>query len=227
MKHALPPTRVARRSLRPRTMKHAKEPARRTSTRARLVVAGGLAAVGIAGVGGAAFAAFNATSSASQTVDSGTITLNNIGTNATGNRLSVNATGLGSGDTIQRAVTLTNGGTLDLSSIVLTTTASPSSLLDTDTVTGLQMTIDRCSVAWAESAFPYTYTCGGTTTSVVASRPVIGTNIAMSGLTLTPGATNNLRVTLTLPAAAPNTLQGKSSTINYSFTANQRAATNK
>jgi hypothetical protein len=35
---------------------------------------------------------------------------------------------------------------------------------------------------------------------------------------------NFLRVTLTLPSGAPNTLQNQSSVIQYSFTATQRAA---
>jgi hypothetical protein len=58
---------------------------------------------------------------------------------------------------------------------------------------------------------------------VLASVPVIGTNLSLSSLTLAAGADNFLRVTLTLPSGAPNTLQANSSTINYAFTATQRA----
>jgi hypothetical protein len=90
------------------------------------------------------------------------------------------------------------------------------------------MVIDKCSVAWTESGPPYTYTCGGTTTSVVASRAVIGNNLALSNLgATTAGATDHLRVTLTLPSGAGNTLQNQSSTITYAFNGTQRAATNK
>ena len=42
-----------------------------------------------------------------------------------------------------------------------------------------------------------------------------------------PGATDHLRVTLTLPSGAPNTLQNQSSTITYAFTGTQRTATSK
>ncbi|HZR12098.1 MAG TPA: hypothetical protein VFC33_02495, partial [Acidimicrobiia bacterium] len=84
------------------------------------------------------------------------------------------------------------------------------------------MVIDRCSVAWTESATPYTYTCSGTTSSVVASRAVIGAGIALSNLTLTANTDNYLRVTLTLPSTAGNTFQNQSSVINYAFTATQR-----
>jgi len=208
-------------------MKHALPSQPRTSTRTKAIVTGGLLAITVAGVGGAAFAAFTGTSTASQSVSSGTVSLAGIGTNAAGNRLTVGATNIAPGDTIQRAVTVTNTGTVDLASIVLTTTATTSSLLNTDATNGLQMAIDKCSVAWTESAIPYTYTCSGTTTSVLASSPVIGTNLALSNLTLTAAAANNLRVTVTLPSAAGNTFQGLTSVVNYTFTGTQRAATAK
>jgi spore coat-associated protein N len=57
---------------------------------------------------------------------------------------------------------------------------------------------------------------------------VIGSSLSLSNLSsTTAGATDHLRVTLTLPGAAPNTLQNQSSTISYAFTGTQRAATNK
>jgi hypothetical protein len=64
---------------------------------------------------------------------------------------------------------------------------------------------------------------------VLASRAVIGSNISLSNLSslVTPGSTAYLRLTLTLPSAAGNTLQTKSSTLTYTFTGSQRAATDK
>ncbi len=208
-------------------MKHSLPKAKRASTRTKALVTGGLVALTAAGVGGAAFAAFTGTTNAAQSVASGTVSLAGIGTNAAGNRLTVGASNIAAGDTIQRAVTLTNTGTIDMANITLTTNATTSSLLNTDTVTGLQMNIDKCSVAWTESAIPYTYTCSGTTSTVLASTPVIGSNLALTNLTLTASAANNLRVTLTLPGAAGNTLQAQTSVINYTFTGTQRAATNQ
>jgi spore coat-associated protein N len=184
------------------------------------------AAASIAGLG--TYATFTSTASQSHTISSGTVTIALGATGAATNRLNIGASALAPGDTIQRSVDLTNSGTLDLASVTLTTTASPSSTLDTDGTNGLQMVIDRCSVAWTEAGPPYTYTCGGTTSSVVASRAVIGSSIAMSNLTsTTAGNTDHLRVTLTLPSSADNTFQNKSSTISYAFTGTQRAATNK
>jgi spore coat-associated protein N len=207
-------------------MKHAlTPPPRRVSTRTKAFLSGGLIALGIAGVGGVVYAAFTATTGAAGSSVSGTVTLSGISTNVAGNRLTVAATDLAPGDSVQRAVTIQNTGSIDLSGITLTTDATTSSLLDTDTTTGLQMTIDRCSVAWTESAFPYTYSCSGITSSVLASTPVIGADRALSNLALTASATNNLRVTLSLPSTAGNALQGQTSAINYTFTATQRAGT--
>ena len=186
------------------------------------------AAASITGLG--TFATFTSSTSASQSIASGTVSIN-LGAVGPANRLTIGAANMVAGDSVQRAVDLINSGTGSsdpLASIQLTTSASPSSALDTDTVTGLQMSIDKCSVAWTESAAPYTYTCGGTTTSVLSSRAVIGTSLALANLSaLTTGSTDHLHVTLTLPAAAPNALQGKTSGISYTFDATQRAAVSK
>jgi predicted ribosomally synthesized peptide with SipW-like signal peptide len=183
-------------------------------------------AASIAGLG--TFATFTSSTSASHTVSSGTVTIALGATGASTNRLTVGAAAIAPGDTIQRSVDLINSGSLDLASVTLTTTATTSSLLDTDTTNGLQMVIDKCSVAWTESGPPYTYICGGTTSSVLASRPVIGSALALSNLSsLTSGTTDHLRVTLTLPSGAGSTLQNQTSTISYAFTGTQRAATSK
>jgi spore coat-associated protein N len=187
-------------------------------------------AAAMAGLG--TFATFTSSTSASHTISSGTVSIN-LAATGTANRLSIGASNVVPGDTIQRVADLSNnsgGGGDTLASTVLTTTASPSSLLDTDTSNGLQMTIDKCSNAWTEAgtAPAYTYTCSGTTSTVLVSRPVIGANMALSGLaSLAPGATDHLRVTLSLPTSAPNALQNQTSTITYNFVGTQRAGTNK
>jgi spore coat-associated protein N len=185
------------------------------------------AAASIAGLG--TYATFTSSTSQSHSISSGTVTIALGATGAATNRLNIGATGLAPGDTIQRSVDLTNSGSLDLASVTLTTTASPSSLLDTDATNGLQMVIDKCSQPWTESGPPYTYSCGGSTTTLVSSRAVIGSGISLGGslASLTSGGTDHLRVTLTLPSGAGNTLQNQSSTISYAFTGTQRAATNK
>jgi len=184
------------------------------------------AAASIAGLG--TYATWTSSTSENHTISSGTVTIALGATGAATNRLNVGASALAPGDTVQRSVDLTNSGSIDLAGVTLTTTASPSSLLDTDATNGLQMVVDKCSVAWTEAGPPFTYTCSGSTSSVLASRAVIGSNLSLSNLGVTtPGATDHLRVTLTLPSGAGNTLQNQSSTITYAFTGTQRTATNK
>jgi predicted ribosomally synthesized peptide with SipW-like signal peptide len=186
------------------------------------------AAASIAGLG--TYATWTSTTSENHTISSGTVTIALGAQGAATNRLNIGASGLAPGDTVQRSVDLINQGSIDLASVTLTTTAPTSSLLDTDATNGLQMVVDKCSQAWSEAgtAPAYTYTCGGTTSSVLASRAVIGSNLSLSNLgSTTAGATDHLRVTLTLPSAADNSVQGKTSTINYAFTGTQRAATSK
>jgi spore coat-associated protein N len=190
------------------------------------------AAASIAGLG--TFASFTSSTSATHTLASGTVSIT-LGTVGAANRLTIGASNLVPGDTVQRAADLINNGSGssdNLASITLTSTASPSSALDTDVTNGLQLVIDKCSVAWTEAGngttTPYTYTCSGSTTSVLATRAVIGTNVALANLSsLTTGSTDHLRVTETFPAGAGNTLQGLTSTLTYTFTGNQRTASNK
>ena len=189
------------------------------ATLAALVAAAGMARL-------FTFATFTSATSSSSSAASGTVVIA-LGAN---NRLTVNASGLVPTDTIQRGVDLTNTGTQNLVSLTLTVAATASSLLDTDTVNGLQMLVDRCTVAWTEAGngttTPYTYTCGGTIQTVVLSTPAVGSNISLSSqvtpAALTAGGTDHLRVTLTLPGTATNTMQGISSTLQYTFTGTQR-----
>jgi predicted ribosomally synthesized peptide with SipW-like signal peptide len=186
------------------------------------------AAASIAGL--ATFATFTSSVSQSQSITTGTVQIALGATGASTNRLNVNATAVAPGDTIQRSVDLINSGSLNLASVVLSTNATTSSLLDTDATNGLQMVIDKCSVPWTEGgvAPAYTYTCSGATSSVLASTPIIGTNMTLNNLSaLTAGSTDHLRVTLTLPSTAGNSFQGLTSTVQYTFTGTQRAATNR
>jgi spore coat-associated protein N len=128
---------------------------------------------------------------------------------------------------MQRMLDLSYSGSISFGSATLTTSATSSSGLDTDVTDGLKIAIDKCSQAWTESGPPYTYTCGGSTSSVLASRALIGSSIALSNLTLTAGATDHLRVTVTLPSTAGNSLQNQSSTVSYTFTGVQRAGTDQ
>lgn len=201
-----------------------------SSTSGKLLASAALvaAAASVAGLG--TYGAFTSTTAATASAASGTVTIALGASGTAANRLSVASTGLVAGDTVQRAATLTNSGNQNLAAVTLTTAATTSSLLDTDVTNGLQVTIDKCSVAWTEAgtAPAYTYTCSGTTTPVLASRAVIGANLALTNIaSVTSGSTDNLRVTATLPSSADNTFQSKSSVVDFTFTGTQRSATNK
>jgi hypothetical protein len=196
---------------------------------ASIAVLGATASIAALGT----FATFTSSTSADQaSLATGTVSIA-LGAPGPANRLTLGASSLLPGDTMQRTVDLANTGVAgsdDLGSVTLTTSAAVSSLLDTDATNGLELAIDKCSQAWTESGSSpaFTYTCGGTTSTVLAQRAVIGSDLALSNLaSLAAGQTDHLRVTLTLPTAAPNTMQGLSSQLTYTFTGTQRTATSK
>jgi predicted ribosomally synthesized peptide with SipW-like signal peptide len=203
-----------------RTLKSPRTLTRSSGRKLLLSIAALGAAASIAGLG--TFATFTSSTSATHTIASGTLSLT-----APFSRLGTGASPIAAGDTMQRAIDLSYSGSISFGSATLTTNATTSSGLDTDATNGLQIAIDKCSQAWTESGPPYTYTCGGSTSTVLASRALIGTSLALSNLTLTAGSTDHLRVTVTFPGAAGNTLQNQSSTISYTFSGTQRAATDQ
>src|SRR4051794_5840202 len=69
------------------------------------------AAAGVAGLG--TFATFTSSTSAAQTISSGTVAIG-VGSAGPANRLTVSASDLAAGDTVQRAFDLSNSGSIDL-----------------------------------------------------------------------------------------------------------------
>jgi len=200
----------------------------RGNSRRVLATLGVLGAIGALATAGSYSLFTDSVSAGPQTVASGTVDIA-LGTGQP-NRLTVGASDVAPGDTIQRAVDITNAGTIGFASVSLTTSATTTSVLDTDATNGLQMAVDRCSVPWTEggAAPAYTYACPGVRTIAVASRPVIGANLGLGALaSLTPAGTDHLLVTLTLPTSADNTFQTQTSTIAYTFDAQQRAGTSR
>ena len=154
----------------------------------------------IAGMG--AFGSYTSTQSATETVTAGTVAISLGAINTPANRLTTNATNVVPGDTINRAVDLASTSSDSLSAVTLTTTATTSSLLDTDATNGLQVVIQSCAAGWVEagSSPAYTYTCSGGAISVLTTRAVIGANLTLNNLnaTTTSSSTDHLLVTLTL-----------------------------
>jgi len=180
------------------------------------------AAAGVAGMG--TYGGFTASTSASTAVNSATVNL----AGGTNDRLNVAATGTIPGDSMQRAVTLVNNGDQNLTGLTLTTSATTSSILDTDGTNGLQLLVESCPVAWTESGTSpaFTYTCSsGAPATVLSLRRVVGAYSLPNTLkSLTAGGTDYLRVTMSVPASADNTFQGRNSSIKFSFDATFRQA---
>ncbi|MDN4174024.1 TasA family protein [Nocardioides sp. SOB77] len=183
-----------------------------------VLVAGGAS---VAGLG--TFGAFTSTTSASESVTNGRV---EIGLAEGVQGASVAATGIVPGDTIQRTFTLTRGSDIEkFGKVTMTTAGTKGSKLVTDTQLGLQLSVDQCATPWTTVGTTKELTCATTPVSVVASRPVVGSLVDLGTANLdalNAAGTSNLRVTLTLPAAADNSFQAASDVIAFTFDATQR-----
>jgi hypothetical protein len=189
-----------------------------------LAIAGTAAAV--AGLG--TFGTFtDSTAPVATTVQTGTVDINlNQPTGAVAIPVSTN--NFVPGDSITRAVNLSNDGTSALSTVTLTSasTSTVPSALTTDTVHGLQLTVKACPVAYTQggTATAPTYTCSGTERSLF-SGPAASSNIAISNAaSLNPKGIDHLTFSISLPSSADNTFQKQSASLSLTFTGTQRNA---
>jgi hypothetical protein len=98
--------------------------------------------------------------------------------------------GLVPGQAVERIFRISNRSDDDFRSITLRTVATRTSLLDSDPVNGLQLSLDACSVPW-EERLDDSYSCSGREAVVLAPRPVIG-DVALDGLSTTrPGGSDH------------------------------------
>jgi len=188
------------------------------SRKVALSVAAAAFAVALIGVG--AYAEWSATVQQDQDVTAGDVSL---ALNLT--EVSMDASDVAPGDTIERRLTLQNDGSLDLRTLTLGSSAAgaPQTMF-TDTTDGLQLDVDKCSVAWDAA-----YTCTGTETSVYSGPASISpaTGVAAALASDTAGGSDFLRFTVMLPTTAPDTMQNESVTITYTFDGLQRNGTSK
>jgi len=195
------------------------------SSTARKVV-GSLGVLGtaaaVAGMG--TFGNFtDSTTPVATTIQSGTLS---IDLSQPGFAVPVTTTGFVPGDSLTRAVNLVNDGNSALGSVTLSSSATASSVLTTDVSNGLQLTVKKCSVAWTQggTAQSPTYTCAGTET-LVGSGPAVN-NMAINGAAaLNAGGTDHLTFSISLPASADNSFQGKTASLSLTFTGTQRTGT--
>jgi hypothetical protein len=131
------------------------------------------------------------------------------------------------GDSRSYRLDLVNDGDSALSSVTMTSRATASSILDTDTVNGLQLTATNCSVPWTVSNS--VYSCAGTPTTFY-SGPIVVSGGSGSGsiipaaASLAAGGVDHLLLTATLPAGASgDAFEGATSSLEFFFSGTQRA----
>ncbi|RBY94542.1 hypothetical protein DQ244_04370 [Blastococcus sp. TBT05-19] len=188
-----------------------------TSTTARKVV-GSLGVIGaaaaVAGLG--TFGTFtDSTSPVNTTLNTGTLSINATSQGT----LPLAVSNLVPGDTITRAINLTNDGNLALGNVSLAATAAAPSVLTTDAVNGLQLAVKSCAVAWTQTGNTFTCASGEKT---FGSGPVTSPINLAGAASLTAGATDHIAYTVTLPTTADNTFQGKSAALSLVFTGTQQ-----
>ena len=188
-------------------------------------VIGSLAVVGtaaaVAGLG--TFGTFtDSTAPVSTTVQTGTVDIN-LAQPSGAVTIPATVSGFVPGDSMTRAVNLSNNGTSALSSISLGSTSTASNALVTDATNGLQLSVKACSVAYI-GVGTTTPTCSGTERSLYSGAAVVASS-ALTGLSsMNAGGTDYLVFTVSLPTTAGNAFQGLSAPLSITFTGVQRNA---
>lgn len=194
---------------------------------------------GTALVGSSVFASLTATAfnTPAHSVTSGTLKLTQAASGVAGLTagFTTAVTGVAPGDTINRFIDLTNGGTLAGASMTLGLADSAATKLTTDAVNGLQVTVKECTVVYTT----VTGACSGTETNVLTVTPantlLSATAITVAAIDLLPAGVAHFKFIINLPTNSEvttngtlpgGTLQGLTSLLTWTVTETQRAATN-
>jgi hypothetical protein len=174
------------------------------------------AAAAVAGMG--TFGTFtDSTTPVVTTVTSGTVDIDVTGPAVS---VPVTTTGFVPGDSVTTTVNLVNKGTSPLAAIRLeTAVTTPTSVLTSDLVNGLQLSVKSCSVAWSPAN-----TCASGE-KVLGAGPVTTRMDLNNPTALAAGATDYVAFTISLPTSADNTFQGKTAGLSMTFTGTQRTGT--
>lgn len=175
------------------------------------------AAAAVAGMG--TFGSFtDSTTPVATTISSGTVSIDLTKAST----LDFAAADLIPGDSVTRTYTLKNDGSSDLGTVNLASAATTSSILTSDAVNGLQLSVRSCAVAWTQTG--NAFTCGSGEKTLLASGAAVKTAPLTAPASLTAGGFDNLAITYALPLAAGNEFQGKQAAFSLTFTATQRTA---
>jgi len=204
-----------------------------TSTLIKVAIVGTAALGGTALVSSNVFASLTATATNTSggSVTTGTLSLTQAASGVAGitGGFTTAITAMGPGDTVNRYIDLTNGGTLDAINPTLQLAASPSNALTASPGTsGIQVAISNCTVAWTNAGV-----CSGTTTSVLASTSAyaLATATALTLPSTAAGTLSHLKIGLSLPTGSENvlngvlpggTVQGLTTAITWTFNETER-----
>ena len=179
------------------------------------------AAAAVAGMG--TFGSFTDSTSVDTTITSGTVSIDLTRPAAA---IPVTTAGFVPGDSLTRAVTLTNDGNAGLASVGLSATDSTTSVLTNGTANGLQLTVKSCDVPWVQGGTETarTYTCASGEKQL-STGPVLQAVDLGAVKSLAAGGSDNLVFSISLPTAADNTFQGKTATLRLTFTGTQATGT--
>lgn len=124
------------------------------------------------------------------------------------------------GDAMSMPLDLRNSGNVDLASLTLASTATTSSLLDRDTVHGLQLELESCATPWTRTGLD-SYSCAGTAVPVYTG-PIATQAQLPAARSMAAGVTDHLVATISFPTTGGDVLQGQSSAFSFVFEAVQR-----
>ncbi len=220
--------------------KHAVRRPRSAWAPVAVAVAAGAA---LLGSGAGVYAMLQAVATGSQTVNTGTLTLNEVGNGTFGTAVP----SLAPGDLVHRFVTVTNTGSLSGTGLTLGvsgTSTGTNELVNGTAATALRITVSECPVAWTPTGMTNGVqegNCGGNATgsNIVstavnsASVPVATTSLPVGTVAPTVGA-RYFRLSIRVPdgneisvdgVPPTTTVQGKSASLTFTFTENQRTGT--
>lgn len=203
-----------------------------------LITGAGLVALGVLSMN--AWATFTATSSVNQgAITAGHMQITIPGAGAT-NRLTLGASGIAPGDTMQRAVdvSISNSNTTGIMTglkLAISATDGDGLHLGTDASDGLKVWVAACDQAWTEAGGSpaFTYTCGGSQSDVLGTSgsptavSALSSATALSNVSVTPNATNYLMIKLTFPSTAGDAFQDATTSLTFDFSGTQRAGTDQ
>lgn len=123
---------------------------------------------------------------------------------------------LAPGDQVQRLVDLRKLGRGQFGAIYFVARAKERSPLAVDGRNGLQVELRSCLKRWVPVRGAHAYRCSSKSALVMAARAVIG-RTRLPHLHLKGQQAAHLRLVVSLPAGAGNALQGKTTSLRYSF----------